>query len=458
MCLDENKVPKEHYDSKDMAVANTAIDIRERKFSYDSKVNPYKKNTESSQKSSKNTLDSENNKDDVWLPIGRQRSTSEHDRMLSPRTLATTDSMTHVTKITLSSCDVTSSCVTSESTPTEEYSVTSSTSDDPSNDQTRIANLNDNSDEILIEDQDTETYWQDLWKKHFGEQYSMHYSNYLECHTRQSQENILKSSMEVDSNRNAEKCKDRPQKVKSSAKAKKIKVTKTVPPIVVVESTHINIATSIEDIEGIVNESNENPSITKSEVQETYNTHLDLDVENKDTNTTSMGEIKSQLKDSSFEAIDIQGSSSVVEVKRQLVDIKIPESACIKIENVDKHKNDVSVAEVESQIKDIKINDNETKQQKKKKKHSNSYYQSIGYLFKILQENQTNSNSVEEIMEGSEENTNKNNSTEPETVDAAHRRFRVANSNENSNSGAVFKFTGGGNDPPEEKPVNLKRR
>jgi hypothetical protein len=155
--------------------------MRERKFSYDSKVNPYKKNnTKNCEKSDK---DSELvNKDDNWLPLARKRSCSEHDRILSPRTVAGTDSMTNVTKITLSSYDITSSHVTSESSPTDDYSMSSSTSDDQSNDQTRIANIEENLEQAPSEEMDTEQYWQFLWKKHFGDQYALHYANYLQSH------------------------------------------------------------------------------------------------------------------------------------------------------------------------------------------------------------------------------------------------------------------------------------
>lgn len=154
--------------------------IRERKFSYDSKVNPYKKRWSNQSYTERNDKSGEKcNKDNMFVPIGRRRSCSEHDRMLSPRTLAGTDSMTNVTKITLSSYDISSSHVTSESSPTDDYSVTSSSSDDPSNDQTRIANVNENVRQIPSEEQDTEEYWQFLWKKHFGEQYALHNANYI---------------------------------------------------------------------------------------------------------------------------------------------------------------------------------------------------------------------------------------------------------------------------------------
>lgn len=185
--MDENNIPKKHsvdhiFNTIEQTKQQQPTEnyMRERKFSYDSKVNPYKKrwsNQNSTEKSDKNI--EKCNKDDVFIPIGRRRSCSEHDRMLSPRTLAGTDSMTNVTKITLSSYDMSSGHVTSESSPTDDYSVTSSSSDDPSNDQTRIVNVNENVGQPPSEEQDTDEYWQFLWKKHFGEQYALHYANFV---------------------------------------------------------------------------------------------------------------------------------------------------------------------------------------------------------------------------------------------------------------------------------------
>lgn len=171
--------------------------LRERKFSYDSKVNPYKKGRVSSESLIEKTNKSNevlNNKEQAWLPIGgRRRSFSEHDRIVSPRTLPCTDSMTNVTKITLSS-DVASSHVTSVSTPTDEYSVSSTTSDDPSNDQTRIANLEENLD-TQTEEMDMDQSWQFLWKKHFGEQYALHYSSFLECQSSAKSESYVNTEL-----------------------------------------------------------------------------------------------------------------------------------------------------------------------------------------------------------------------------------------------------------------------
>lgn len=191
LVMDENNIPKQHsvdqiYKKQTDASPKAADEeMRERKFSYDSKVNPYKKRNTIHNQTEKVDRNNDINRDEGWLPIARRRSCSEHDRILSPRTVAGTDSMTNVTKLTLSSYDVTSSHVTSESTPTDtDYSVSSSSSDDPSNDQTRIVNLDDKFEntEIPSEELDTEQYWQFLWKKHFGEQYALHFANFTEHH------------------------------------------------------------------------------------------------------------------------------------------------------------------------------------------------------------------------------------------------------------------------------------
>lgn len=197
LTMDESHIPKQHsfdqiYDKEQKTLNQKLRDeddsMRERKFSYDSKVNPYKKGRIDQNSVKIDKHNESNNKDDTWVPVGRRRSCSEHVRMLSPRTLAATDSMTNVTKLTASSYDVNSSHVTSESTPTDDYSVSSTSSDDQSNDQTRIVNIvpDENIEFVAPEETDTEQYWQLLWKKHFGDQYALHYANYIECREAQS--------------------------------------------------------------------------------------------------------------------------------------------------------------------------------------------------------------------------------------------------------------------------------
>ncbi|XP_041986820.1 trimethylguanosine synthase isoform X2 [Aricia agestis] len=187
--LDENSVPQKLEKAEESQKSNE--NRRERKYSYDSKINPVMGSKDDiTGKPSKNKSDT---KDDSWVPIGRRRSISEHERIVSPKTLAATDSMTNVTKATLSSYNVTSSHVTSDSTPTDGYSISSSTSDDQFNDQTRIANVEDQTDEVT-EELDNDQYWQLLWKKHFGEQYAIHYAYYVECHNHHDQFNELSNN------------------------------------------------------------------------------------------------------------------------------------------------------------------------------------------------------------------------------------------------------------------------
>ncbi|KPJ12362.1 Trimethylguanosine synthase [Papilio machaon] len=204
LVLDENNIPKpQSSEPVCMEQTETQTDkddcVRERKFSYDSKVNPYKKcktgdGLDKVDKSSESTI----SKEEAWLPLSRRRSCSEHERIVSPRTFVGTDSMTNVTKMTLSSHDVTSSHITSESTSTDEYSVSSSPSDDQSNDQTRIANLNVDDNPDQSEEMDTEQYWEFLWKKHFGEQYALHYANYIACHEAKDVVDMAINSVEVE--------------------------------------------------------------------------------------------------------------------------------------------------------------------------------------------------------------------------------------------------------------------
>ncbi|CAH2257418.1 jg15807 [Pararge aegeria aegeria] len=201
LSMDNYNIPKQHstepicYKAVDSKHKNENEDVRERKFSYDSKVNPYKKK-QKELTIEVNKIDKTDgvisNKDDIWAPVHRRRSCSEHERIVSPRTLPGTDSMTNVTKLTLSSYNVTSSHVTSVSTPTDDYSVSSRSSDDQYNDQTRIVNIEyTESQEVNGED-----HWQLLWKKNFGEQYALHYANYLECH--EVHNKLLKTNTNVE--------------------------------------------------------------------------------------------------------------------------------------------------------------------------------------------------------------------------------------------------------------------
>jgi trimethylguanosine synthase len=122
-----------------------------------------------------------------------------------PLTIGTSDSMTNVTRMTISSFGFESSHVTSESTPTstpsEESNNTISSFTDTDNDgeeeeesenqmTTRIANecerllMQNKPDEHLApsSDKDSEEYWQTRWQSHAQEQYVKHYNDFMETH------------------------------------------------------------------------------------------------------------------------------------------------------------------------------------------------------------------------------------------------------------------------------------
>lgn len=125
----------------------------------------------------------------------KYRSFSENDQLLSPRcdsvtssvpqTIGTSDSMTNVTKIT--SYDINSSHLPTDSSESN-ISIFSSAE---SSEESRSGSTNSSDKEHLFADagmctddtcNDVDQYWQILWKKHFNEQYSIHYENYLESH------------------------------------------------------------------------------------------------------------------------------------------------------------------------------------------------------------------------------------------------------------------------------------
>ncbi|XP_068618347.1 trimethylguanosine synthase isoform X2 [Battus philenor] len=309
--------------------------VRERKFSYDSKVNPYKKGKAESGEKIDKSSDSSYNKEDAWLPLNRRRSCSEHERIVSPRTFVGTDSMTNVTKMTLSSHDITSSHITSESTSTDDYSISSSTSDDQSNDQTRIANLNvDENIDQESEEMDTEQYWQLLWKKHFGEQYALHYANYIECH---EANNVIEN----------------------------VPATNTDP-------------------------------VLEKKVSE-------AEIENSEGNSQEMP----------------------------------------------------SVIEVQEQVDKINLEDKMTKPKKRNKKTSNKYIDSVGVLLQnLLKEHQQNELEGNVPVEGSDGNEKSNDAPPAEHNETNPDAITTPLSNSNLQN---CSYDGGDDDPPEEKPVSLKR-
>lgn len=134
------------------------------------------------------------------------QSSQENYNLLSPRcesvnsriTLGTTDSMTNVTRMTISSYDFCSSRVTSESSnvTSESNSSVSSFSESEESDNpltTRMTMIS--KDNVLQTDEneqneeipessatDVDQHWSSLWQSHFQEQYVKYYQEFMEAH------------------------------------------------------------------------------------------------------------------------------------------------------------------------------------------------------------------------------------------------------------------------------------
>jgi hypothetical protein len=127
-------------------------------------------------------------KDQQNLNLYRQ---SEFDNLLSPRcesvnSFATTDSMTNITQMTISSYDFCSSRVTSESTPSSgENSISSLSESDGSHDQltARLAveyeNGNATEPKLPTIEDDSEEFWNKHWKSYAPEQYLNSYNEFV---------------------------------------------------------------------------------------------------------------------------------------------------------------------------------------------------------------------------------------------------------------------------------------
>lgn len=406
--MDEYNVPKKQYSADHIfntieqtkQLQPVENDMRERKFSYDSKVNPYKKrwsNQSSTERSDKSI--EKCNKDDVFIPIGRRRSCSEHDRMLSPRTLAGTDSMTNVTKITLSSYDMSSGPVTSESSPTDDYSVTSSSSDDPSNDQTRIVNINENVGQAPSEEQDTEEYWQFLWKKHFGEQYALHYANFVESHNKLRYKNIL-----------------------------------TVEVMVVPEN---KVEEKVAEIDGENSEGNSQEMSSVIEVQSQVN----------------IMKIEARVEDMKLEDRDTKIEKTMREKATEVINV-IPENNRTKDEHIpnEQKEHTTEARRTEERVTKYK------KRNKKMNPNNPRYIGSVGYILQnLLKEEQEKADTQSEILEAGDGDSCK---TEPTTQDEGDGATKTSNSfqSESKSNFCHKSYNEGDDDPPEEKMLKLKRR
>lgn len=102
------------------------------------------------------------------------------------RTNATSDSMTNVTKMTLTS----SSC---DSASTQSSSLVSSTMS--SNESNVTSSSSDVGNDYTVEDNDK--YWQELWKENFQEQYKNHYEKFIKDSAKYSAVNVGEVSKDL---------------------------------------------------------------------------------------------------------------------------------------------------------------------------------------------------------------------------------------------------------------------
>ena len=138
----------------------------------------------------------------------KKKQRNEIENLLSPRCESinssipltiggTTDSMTNVTRMTISSFDFCSSRVTSESTPTstptDSNSVSSFSDSEESDTNQMTTRLSADCEKLLMRNKpaehipppnenDSEEYWQKRWQSHAQEQYVNHYSEFMEAH------------------------------------------------------------------------------------------------------------------------------------------------------------------------------------------------------------------------------------------------------------------------------------
>ncbi|XP_059616864.1 uncharacterized protein LOC132261868 [Phlebotomus argentipes] len=133
--------------------------------------------------------------DDTWNTY--RATDKEADNLLSPRcesvtssiplTVGTTDSMTNVTRMTISSYDFCSSRVSSESSRQSDGASSPGDDSDAVSSETSSSQFYDTAidrgDKSQVTDDstmDVDSYWQILWQKHFQEQYAKHYNLFME--------------------------------------------------------------------------------------------------------------------------------------------------------------------------------------------------------------------------------------------------------------------------------------
>jgi hypothetical protein len=155
-----------------------------------------------------NPISVDSTKDQQNLNLYRQ---SEFDNLLSPRcesvnSAATTDSMTNITQMTISSYDFCSSRVTSESTPSSGgNSISSLSESEGSHDQltARLAveyeNGNATEPKLPTIEDDSEEFWNKHWKSYAPEQYLKSYNEFVAQKTSKILNGDLSSSIKSDS-------------------------------------------------------------------------------------------------------------------------------------------------------------------------------------------------------------------------------------------------------------------
>lgn len=129
--------------------------------------------------------------DETWTHNRLQYNREENDVLLSPRcdsvtssiplTIGTTDSMTNVTRMTMSSYDMNSGKLSSESSQLSEMSSPESLFSSTSS-SSKYEDV-DGGPTTVIEDEsamDADQYWQILWQKHFQEQYARHFKLFMD--------------------------------------------------------------------------------------------------------------------------------------------------------------------------------------------------------------------------------------------------------------------------------------
>jgi len=154
----------------------------------------------------------------------RNRKQNENDNLLSPRcesvnssiplTIGTTDSMTNVTRMTISSYDFGSSRVSSESTPTstptDSISI-SSFSESEESENVMTTRMSADCEKLLLDNGppsqvehvpppagcESEDFWQNRWQEHAQEKYVKHYNEFMEAHRSLQQE--MSNSFKSDS-------------------------------------------------------------------------------------------------------------------------------------------------------------------------------------------------------------------------------------------------------------------